>query len=73
VKGVLPYWPKLGTLCLLEMVPSASLFAAFGRHNHELCQVELKPVESAAFTAPLSEGWHLMKVEDGEWEASPVT
>jgi hypothetical protein len=52
------------------MVPSASLFAVFGRHNHGLCQVDLKPVESPAFTTPLSEGWHLMKVEDGEWEAS---
>jgi hypothetical protein len=48
LEHMLPYWPSLFILRLTSMVPSASLFATFGCHNHELCRVQLKPVESAA-------------------------
>jgi hypothetical protein len=67
------YWPKLRILELKSMVPTASLFAAFGRHNHELSLVQ-KPVVSAAFSTPLSKGRRLMtSIRVGLWEAKSVT
>jgi hypothetical protein len=73
LEHVLPYWPQLVMLWLGSMVPSASLFATFNRHNPQLYRVQLKLVESAAFTTPLSKGRRLMKVSVGEWVARSVT
>jgi hypothetical protein len=69
LEHVLPCWPRLFTLWLRSMVPTAPLFAAFGSYNHELFRVLFKPVRSGAFTAPLFKGTHLVKVGVGEWAA----
>jgi hypothetical protein len=66
LERVLPYWPLLVSLELRLMVPTASLFAAFGCHNRQLFDVHLKPVDSPAFTAPLLFGV-LMKTGVGAW------
>jgi hypothetical protein len=73
LERVLPYWPRLYSLELRSMVPTASLFAAIGCHNHHLFWVHLKPVDSPAFTAPLSERWRLVKTGVGDCNARSVT
>jgi hypothetical protein len=54
LEPALPYWPRLNSLHLCSMVPTATLFAALGRHNRRLYWVRLEEEASAEFRAPRS-------------------
>jgi hypothetical protein len=61
----------LNELFLASLVPTASLFAAFGRHNSHLACVTLFDSEDTLnFTTRLSGGACLIKTARGTWEKS---
>jgi hypothetical protein len=68
---VLPHWPRLKKLHLGRMVPTASLFAALGRHNPEVEWVVFQDSgDTSDFTASLSGGASLVKAGYGRWVRS---
>jgi hypothetical protein len=71
IERVLQHWPRVKKFDLQHMVPTASLFAAFGRHNSKLeCVALLRSGDSRDFTARLSDGALLITIFPGTWVQS---
>jgi hypothetical protein len=67
IERVLPHWPRLKKLHLAHMLPTASLFAAFGRYNHQLLEVRLTKVDPWAFSQLARDAHLVFEVYGGTW------
>jgi hypothetical protein len=68
IERVLPHWPRLKKLLLEHMIPTASLFAALGRHNSKLERLSLqRSGDTSNFMVRLSGGARLISVLPGTW------